>query len=235
MAIRRICALLFATLFQVGALAATPTSPAAPSRIRISIKNEYVATLDFGALGHGSRDGTDTAEGVLELRGGKYVGTVTAKVVSTQALAGPVGSCGPGRYENSQELQVTGHAESGFNPDVQTVNLSQATGTGRVSGEYLRLEFAPVPGTELQPPNPNPDQDQVIACHTIIETESGRFLPLNDSRWTMAGGGYIIALPSTGVLDYTDSQTVAGPGQGLPAMPFDVKKSIWTIRVERLR
>lgn len=56
-------------------------------------------------------------------------------------------------------------------------------------------------------------------------------MPLNDTRWTMEGGGYTIRLPSSGVLDYTD-KTVATGGQSLG--PFNAEESIWTIQVERL-
>ncbi len=204
------------------------TEALAQERFRISIKNEYIVTLNFGPLGKGSRDGTDTVGGVLERQGNKYAGIVTASVNSTQTLSGlgGIGSCGPGTYQNSQQLQVIGHEASGFNPTVQTVDLTAAAGR-----KYLILEFIPPPGVALQPPNPNPGQDQVIDCHTIIETEAGRFLPLNDSRWTMAGGGYIIALPSSGTITYTDNTVAAG---GAKLGPFTAKKSIWTIRVERL-
>jgi hypothetical protein len=220
---------MFARTLRVSAIviALFATSVAdAQNKIRISIKNEYDAALNFGVLGKGSREGTDTADGVLELQAGEYKGIVTAWVSSTQSLAGlgGVGSCVAGTYRNSQELQVVGRSVSDFNRTVQTVTLNPATST-----EYLSLEFAPVPGAELQPPNPNPDQDQVIDCHTIIETEAGRFLPLNDTRWTMGGGGYIIAVPSSGTISYTDN---AGPSQ---IGPFKVNKSIWTIEVERLR
>ena len=203
----------------------TPGSP-----IRISIKNEYEGRLDFGPLGKGSRDGIDTVDGVLKFEAGKYVGIVTAHVTSTQMLAGPFGvNCGPGHYVNSQQLQVTGHGEIGFNDNVQTVSYPANSGT---ASEYLLLEFVPVPGADLQPPNPNPGQDQVIDCHTVIETPAGRFLPLNDSRWTIEGGGYIIGLPASGKLIYTDTAVAAGA----PAQigPFKVNKSVWTIEVERL-
>lgn len=209
-------------------LAVTLNAPVAlaQDRIRISIKNEYNVALDFGVLGKGSREGTDTADGVLEFQAGGYKGTVTAWVSSTQTLAGLGGGCGPGSYRNSQELRVVGRRVSGFNPAVQTVTLNPATST-----EYLSLEFFPVAGAELQPPNPDPEQDQVIDCHTVIESQAGRFLPLNDSRWTMDGGGYIIALPSSGTINYTDDTVSSG---GAQIGPFKVKKSIWTIQVERL-
>lgn len=208
------------------------TAALAQDRIRIDIKNEYHAKLNFGVLGKSSREGKDTVEGVLELQGSQYIGIVTADVDSTLHTAGlgGVGSCGPARYHNSQQLLATGHEEVDFNPHVQLVD--PATITGQVSNKYLRLEIAPAPGTALQPPNPDPDQDQVIDCHTMIETEAGRFLPLNDSRWTTEGIGYIIALPSSGTINYTD-RTVSGPG-GEQIGPFQAEKSIWTIEVERL-
>jgi hypothetical protein len=132
-------------------------------------------------------------------------------------------------------LRVTGHLVGGFSQE-QTVAFNQATGTGRpsnASDEYLRLEFAPETKTTLQPQNPDPGKDQVVSCHTLIETPSGiSFLPLNDSRWTLEGGGYIIVLPSSGVLDYTDTTVPVGTGASVG--PLQAKKSLWTIQVERL-
>lgn len=103
------------------------------------------------------------------------------------------------------------------------------------------LEFKPKtmtsqqPGPRLPPTGPQDPflEDLVISCHTLIDTTSGiAFLPLNDSRWTMDGGGYIIALPLVGRLNYTDS-TVTSAG-GAQIGPFNAKKSEWTIEVERL-
>jgi len=239
---------LAASILATEALAAnlTPGSP-----IRISIKNDYEASLDFGPLGRGSRKGIDSVQGVLEFQEGKYIGVVTAHVNSTQTLAGMlgVGSC-TGTYDNSQQLQVTGHAEVDFNTNVQTVTFTQVPSLSASTGsahEYLLLELAPVPGVELQPPNPYPDQDQVINCHTVIErgVDPGnlagpvtatpvvdRFLPLNDSRWTMEGGGYIIAVPLFGTINYTDKTVDSAGGEQLG--PFKAHKSEWTIEVERL-
>jgi hypothetical protein len=209
------------------------------SRIRISIRNEYDARLDFGVLGKGSRTGTDRAEGVLERRGSQYVGIVTASVDSTQTMAGLTGSCGPANYRDSQKLRVTGYPESQFNPQVQSVH--SATIRGQASSEFLRLVFAPEtmtsqqPGPRLPPSGPQDPflEDLVISCHTLIDTTSGiAFLPLNDSRWTTEGIGYIILLPSSGTLNYTDN-TVDSPG-GAQLGPFMANKSVWTIEVERL-
>jgi hypothetical protein len=205
-----------------------------PSRggIRISIKNEYDVKLNFGPLGKGTRTGTDRAEGVLNRQGRDYAGVVTAVVASTQGVSGLGKACGPSRYEDSQKLRVIGHVVDGFS-QVQTVAFNQAgTRPSNASNEYLMLEFAPETRTTLQPQNANPDEDQVVACHTLIQTPSGiSFLPLNDSRWTQEGGGYIIVLPSSGVLDYTDTTVPVGTAA---VGPFEAKKSVWTVRVERL-
>jgi hypothetical protein len=48
----------------------------------------------------------------------------------------------------------------------------------------------------------------------------------------MEGGGYIIRLPSSGKINYTDNTVPTIGGQQIG--PFDAKKSIWTIQVERL-
>jgi hypothetical protein len=213
----------------------TVTAPSAGGGgIRISIKNEYVAKLNFGPLGKGSRDGTDTAAGVLQRHGNKYVGVVDAAVDSNQTLSGLMGSCGPARYRDSQKLRVTGHPADGFNQYSQTVD--PATVTGQASNQYLALEFAPETMTSQQTSPRLPEQmlpDLVVSCHTLIDTLSGiAFLPLNDSRWTMEGGGYIIRLPSSGTIHYTD-RTVPATG-GAKIGPFDAEKSVWTIEVERL-
>jgi hypothetical protein len=203
-------------------------------RIRVSIKNEYEVALNFGPLGKGSRSGTDRAEGVLERQGTGYVGIVTASVDSTQTMSGLTGNCGPAIYQDSQKLRVTGYPESSFNPQVQSVY--SATMSGQPSSEFIRLEFAPETMTSQQPGPRRPEDmlpDLVISCHTLIDTLSGiAFLPLNDSRWTTEGIGYIIVLPTSGTLTYTDN-TVASPG-GAQIGPFNAKKSVWTIEVERL-
>lgn len=197
--------------------------------VRISIKNDYALDLNFGLLGKGSRNGLDEAEGVLVKRGNEYFGTVTARVDSSQTLQGLIGACGPGHYQDSQQLDVIGHPVDSLNARSQTATIN----SGAPGNEFLALEFKPRSRTSQQPLGQN-DADIVIACHTLIDTPSGiSFLPLNDARWTMPGGGYIIALPDRGVLEYTDN-TVPG-ASGTAASPiFNVRRSLWTIRVERL-
>ena len=209
-----------------------PPTPASGS-VRISISNAYVLDLKFGPLGEGDRHGTDTAEGVLEKRGNQYVGTVTARVDSWQKLAGLMGSCGPGHYQDSQELNVVGRPVSGFNAHVQTITFSGTNYSPTAGNEYLVLTFKPITSPSLRGATQNDSGDTVINCHTLIPTPSGiAFLPLNDARWTMPQGGYIIALPPEGVFNYTDD-TKSGSGNTL-APTFNVSKSIWTIEVERL-
>jgi hypothetical protein len=221
---------------------ATATTTPAPGGIRISITNVYEVALDFGPLGNGSRDGTDKAEGVLKRQGRDYVGIVEANVVSNQAMHGLIGGCGPADYKDSQKLRVIGHPVSGFNQLVQSVDPATM---GQASNEYLSLEFAPETMTSQQPKLRLPPKmakaedeegDLVVSCHTLIDTLSGiAFLPLNDSRWTMDGGGYIIVLPTSGVLNYTDDTLAVKPNAlPLPTVPFNAKKSLWTIQVERL-
>jgi hypothetical protein len=202
--------------------------------LRVSIKNVYDAKYNFGPLGRGSRDGTDTAEGVLRRQGNAYVGIVDAAVDSRQVVSGLGQNCGPATYVGSQKLKVIGHPVNGFNPLVQTVDA--ATLTGQASNEYLALEFSPETMTSHQTSLRLPEQmlgDLVVACHTLIDTLSGiAFLPLNDTRWTMEGGGYVIRLPSSGTIMYTD-ETVPTAG-GAQLGPFQADKSVWTIEVERL-
>jgi hypothetical protein len=221
--------------------AASPPAAAASSsgRIWISITNEYESHLNFGPLGSGHRNGTDRAEGTLTRLGTNYVGTVDAEVVSTQQVGGMERNCGPTDYVDSQTLKVTGRPASGFNDLVQSVTPT----SGQPSNEFLVLEFVPETATTQQPQNRNPGEDTVVKCHTLIETEATvtntqtgwsdiLFLPLNDSRWTMKGGGYIIRLPASGELDYTDTAVAEGDPQTVG--PFQVKKSVWKIKVIRL-
>lgn len=197
--------------------------------IRISIKNEYALDLNFGPLGKGSRNGIDEAEGVLVKRDNEYVGIVTARVDSAQTLQGLIGACGPGQYQDSQKLEVVGHLVNSLNPRSQTATINQ----GAPGNEFLALEFTPRTRTSQQPLGQN-NADTVIACHTLIDTPTGiSFLPLNDARWTMPEGGYIIALPDRGVLNYTDN-TVPGASGTVASPLFNVRKSLWTIQVERL-
>jgi hypothetical protein len=225
---------LAASLNLATALAVEPTS----GGVRISIENEYKTSLNFGMLGKGSRTGTDKVTGVLDRDGDKYVGLVDADVVSTQGLTGFAreGTCGPSTYGDTQKLRVAGHVVDGFNAMFQRPTFN----VGSPSSEFLLLEFVPETAPGQQPPNRDPYQDTVVNCHTLIETEatidmpdgtsSILFLPLNDTRWTMKGGGYIIALPASGDLEYVDAQILSATTAG----PFQVQKSIWTIRVERL-
>ena len=221
------------------ATAPPPMPPTTLGGVRISIKNVYDVALNFGPLGKGTRNGTDTATGVLRHQVSEYVGIVDAEVDSTHTMSGMGNSCGPATYRDKQKLKVTGHPVDGFNSLVQSVTFSHAAANAspiNASGEYLLLEFAPETMTSQQPGLRRPEAmlpDLVVSCHTLIDTLSGiAFLPLNDSRWTMDGGGYIINLPSSGVLDYTDDTVAAG--STLTIGPFKAKKSIWTIQVERL-
>jgi hypothetical protein len=227
-----LCLLVLAASFSLAhAQAAAPPSTSASGPVRIKLTNEYVVDLNFGPLGEGERHGTDTAEGVLEMSEGKYVGTVTAQVDSWQTLAGLVGSCGPGHYKQSQELDAVGTLVSDFNSNVQTVTFNRETSTGK-EGEYLFLTFTPK--TPIPLPTRDGNGQLVVSCHTLIERPQGApFLPLNDSRWTTDSAGYIIALPSTGVLNYTDNTIAGGQGSALSPL-FNAYKGIWKIQVERL-
>lgn len=210
-----------------------PPTPASGA-VRVSIKNVYELSLNFGPLGEGRRAGTDEAEGVLEKRGAEYVGTMTARVRSGQSMAGLMGTGCSGQYDDSQELNVVGRPVSGFNARSQTITFTGTNYSPTAGNEYLALTFKPNSRTRQQPATVYLNEDTVIACHTLIDTPSGIFfLPLNDARWTMPQGGYVIALPPEGTYNYTDT-TVSG-AQGTALSPvFNVSKSIWTIQVERL-
>jgi hypothetical protein len=211
-------------------------APPAPQSggIWISITNEYEAKLNFGPLGKGNRKGTDRAEGTLTRQGTHYVGVVDAVVESMQQVKGLGQNCGPARYEDSQKLKVTGRPVDGFNTDVQSATYNPAASTGQPGNEYLILEFIPETHTTQEPQARDPVTNGLdVNCHTLIESPAGiPFLPLNDSRWTMEGGGYIIRLPTSGVLEYTDTAVAAGSPETIG--PFEATKSVWTIRVKRL-
>ncbi len=171
---------------------------------------------------------------MLRRQGNTYVGSVDAAVNSNQTLSGLGQNCGPATYQGSQKLRVIGHPVDGYNPLVQSVDA--ATLTGQASNEYLALEFSPETMTSDQTSLRLPEQmlsDLVISCHTLIDTLSGiAFLPLNDTRWTMEGGGYVIRLPSSGTVRYTDKTVPTAGGAHLG--PFHAEKSVWTIEVQRL-
>jgi hypothetical protein len=146
---------------------------------------------------------------------------------------GGTGNCNEGTYDDSQKLRVVGRDADDFNYDVQSIDYS----IGGPSNEHLLLVFTPENRSSQQPSNRSDNGDYVVKCHTLIESEAtarsgNAFLPLNDSRWTQPGGGYIIALPSSGVLEYFDYEVPEGENAKLG--PFQVVKSMWKIRVERL-
>jgi hypothetical protein len=205
-------------------------APATADKIWISITNDYEAKLNFGPLGKGDRKGKDRAEGTLTRQGADYVGIVDAEVVSKQQVKGLGQNCGPADYNDSQELKVIGRRVGGFNDEVQNPTAS----TGQPSNEFLILEFIPETHTRQEPQARDPVTNGLeVNCHTLIETPAGiPFLPLNDSRWTMEGGGYIIQLPASGTLDYTDTAVAEGNPQTIG--PFQVLKSVWKVTVKRL-
>lgn len=211
-----------------------PPTPASGA-VRVSIRNVYELSLNFGPLGEGRRAGTDEAEGVLEKRGAEYVGTMTARVRSGQSMAGLMGTgCGGGQYDDSQELSVVGRPVSGFNARSQTITFTGTNYSPTAGNEYLALTFKPNTSPSLRGATQNDSGDTVINCHTLIPTPSGiAFLPLNDARWTLPHSGYIIALPPDGAYNYTDTTVSGATGTTLSPV-FNVSKSIWTIRVERL-
>lgn len=221
--------------------------------ITVSIINDYDVDLNFGPLGKGKRKGVDTVTGILTKQGRNYAGSVGGAVVSTQSVSGLGRGCGPTEYRDSQKLKVAGHSVVGFT-SLQHVDWTQST--GRPGTEYIMLEFTPETKTASQPARFDPVTNQLsVKCHDlIIPTPEGAdddddenlpvsqpyvgpdpsafngvaFLPLNDTRWTTRGQGYIIRLPASGILRYKD---IHPPGNvGL----FKLNKSEWSIQVERL-
>jgi hypothetical protein len=220
----------------------------------ITIQNEYNVDLNFGPLGTGNRKGTDKANGMLTRQGPDYVGTFSADVDSTQSVSGLGKRC-TGHYKDAQNLTVIGHLVNGFplagnRLDLPLYNVSSYTGSA--SNEYLMLEFVPETRTASQPRKFDQETNQLsVNCHDLIipqgddDEDDSRyatrprgfdpsvfngiaFLPLNDTRWTTKGQGYIIRLPTSGILVYRDVQ-VPGTAYGL----LKLKSSVWTISVER--
>lgn len=237
----RLAAALIATAAFGGsvAFAQTPTpsptprrhlqtpAPPGPGEIAIYIVNVYNVDLNFGPLGKGHREGIDEVSGKLTRQGSKYVGTVDANVDSIQSLGGLGRGCS-GSYDDKQKLKVTAHKADPF-----VYNVSRYT--GNPSNEYFMLEFAPATKPGRQPATFNEETNQLsVDCHDLIippDFSGSAFLPFNDTRWTSLDEepkrGYVIRLPVSGVLTYTDTQSPGDAGL------FKVNKSVWTIRVER--
>jgi hypothetical protein len=207
---------------------APPPPPVpAPGGIRIAIKNAYFVTLDFGPLGKGWRKGVDEVVGVLKHDGNKYVGIVTAEISANQVLSSPFRNCPEAATKGNQQLKITGRPVSGFGP-FQTIDYDRRTSTGRETGEFLELRVYPETAPQMSKENP---------CHELLEVAAGIFiLPLNDSRWSLSEEGYIIVLPSSGLLSYSDDAVAKKipPPKGPLPLPLDAQQSLWTIQVERL-
>jgi hypothetical protein len=203
--------------------------------IEISIANEYDIKLNLGPLGKGTRRGLDGAAGLLTLQAdGTYLGTIEGFASANQELHGLGQSCAPAKSEGWQKLRVVGRKVPGFStasgaapgpaiagnplsgilpgsPSYQYLN-------GQPNGGYLALEFFPVS---------NGRYSQRDKCQTEIQQTDDPslpwFLPYNDARWTIAGAGYVIALPASGTLHYKEKY-LSSPTFG---------RSEWDVEVER--
>lgn len=221
-----------ATLNVTAALAqggAAPTPALKPGEIRISIKNAYTATLDLGPIGKGWRKGIDGVVGVLKRQANnEYVGSVTADINALQELSSALRKCPEAATKGTQQLKIIGRPVSGFGP-FQTITYDRSASTGRETGEFLELR---VYAETVHPPLMSDENP----CHELLEVEPGKFiLPLNDSRWSLSEEGYIIVLPSSGLLIYADdavAKKIRRPTAVAP--PLDAQESLWTIRVERV-
>ena len=206
--------------------AAAPTPAAKPGGIRISIKNAYTSTLDLGPLGKGWRKGIDEVVGVLKRQGNEYVGSVTADINALQKLSSPLRNCPEAATKGKQQVKITGRPVSGFGP-FQTITYDRGASTGRETGEFLELRVWPETAPQMSAKDP---------CLELLEVEAGLFiLPLNDSRWALSEEGYIIVLPASGLLMYSDDAVAKRRLRSDPLKPpLDAEESLWTIRVERL-
>jgi hypothetical protein len=195
--------------------------------IRVSIANEYLAVLELSMLGLGThyRSGTDSADGTLERQeDGSWRGIVTAHAKSVQQLSDPSRRCSGDDFEGSQLLRVVGDPVSGFSP-AQTIKYDPAT-SGRRGGGFLALEFQPAAAARVVDDDP---------CQTKPLPPGGSlpFLPLNDARWTLPEARYVIELPTSGLISYSDGTVNTMPGGGMaPGVPVHAYSN-WTIRVER--
>ena len=221
-----------ATLNVTAALAqgaAAPTPSAKPREIRISIKNAYYVTLDLGPVGKGWRRGIDGVVGVLKRQANnEYIGSVTADINALQTLKSPLRNCPEAATKGEQQLKIIGRPVSGFGP-FQTITYDRSASTGRETGDFLELRVYPEIAHQ-------PVMSKNDPCLELLEVEAGNFiLPLNDSRWSLDQEGYIIVLPSSGLLIYSDD-AVAKKIRRPTALqtPLDAQESLWTIRVERL-
>jgi hypothetical protein len=225
-----------------------PPTPG-PDKIGIYIANDYDVDMNLGPLGNGHRNGIDEISGILSGQGGTYTGTVDASVDSNQRVAGGIGAGCAGHYSGVQKLKVIAHFVDGFSNLIQQVNWSQSTGSP--SSGYLMLEFTPSTKPPFQPTNFNAVTNQLtVDCHDLIipqgdddvddsayatrppgfdpsRFEGIAFLPLNDTRWTTKGQGYIIRLPTSGLLKYKDIQPPGNVGL------FKLNKSVWSVQIAR--
>jgi hypothetical protein len=150
-----------------------------------------------------------------------WTGVVEAKVRFKQAMeAFGVAVCPEADYEGSQRLQLSGTKAGGFNPASQTIIYS----TGTADGGFLELTVQPV----------GPPVMNSMDCLSLYEDAAWSFplLPLNDARWNQLTSGYVIGLPQSGLVVYTDSTLRAFQTNLNPAQPAGASSS-WKIRVDR--
>jgi len=226
----------------------TPPTPGR-DKIGIYIANDYDVDMNLGPLGNGHRNGIDEVSGILSGQGGTYTGTVDASVDSNQRVGGGIGGGCGGHYRDAQKLKVTAHFVDSFSNLIQRVDWTQSTGSP--SSGYLMLEFTPLTKPPSQPARFDPVTNQLsVNCHDLIIPQGDddvddsqyatpppnfdpsrfdgiAFLPLNDTRWTTKGQGYIIRLPTSGLLKYKDIQPPGNVGL------FKLNKSIWSVQVMR--
>ena len=227
-----------------------PPTPG-PDKIGVYIANDYDLDMNLGPLGKGHRNGIDEISGILSGQGGNYTGTVDASVDSNQRVGGAIGGGCGGHYYDKQKLKVTAHFVDSFSNLIQRVDWTQSTGSP--SSGYLMLEFSPLTKPPSQPARFDPVTNQLsVNCHDLIipqgddsdddDTSSAQppanfdpsrfdgiaFLPFNDTRWTTKGQGYIIRLPTSGVLKYKDIHPPGNIGT------FKLNKSVWSVQIVRV-
>ncbi len=199
--------------------------------LHIRIENKYAAGFDLGFVGKGTRKGTDVVEGDLTQQpDGTWKGEVKADVDMNQELIGPLGAtCPMTQYLGKQKLKVVAFPADGFSP-AQTIAFDSNAGPGQRSGKQLALKFeaAEAPSFTL------PAQFDETCVTLYQRTEhSFKFLPLNDTRWTEPRVHYIIELPESGLLVWTDDTVNPAQAESTPLAGFATADSHWKVRAER--
>lgn len=226
-----------------------------PEVLWIFIYNGFTGIhFDLPLVGGGTRDGSDTVDGLLARRqDGSYAGVIGAMTGAKQQIPGraPTGApCHDTWVLGSQRVYATiTKTESGVlgvarNNLANYIWLDARGAATRRSFQaeppdagYYELKIFPV----TEPKFSYPDDCQVARPAQGRTGHGARhFLPFNDAQWTTPGQGYGIGLRRVGPTTYTDDESV-DPLTGDPKL-LAIKqafmltgRSSWTIKIGRKR